>query len=283
VIARATARAIACAAALLTGGCGETVPQRSAEPSLAGPIVFDGAPDVSAPSAFAAEEFVRFHPRVRARIDRSGEAVALQRLCRGEVDVVHATRRPPSCPGGGPQLRAATVAVDALAVVAHPAARWPRCLAVAEVRRLLAAASPAVRVIGADRARGYGPLRSRKGEGAPLFPPDDAQIVRAVMRDRAAIGFVGAGVLRRHGAGVRSVSIAEAGTCTAPTPSRIRAGAYGALSRSVLLVFRADVVRSPRTHAFLRFAVSSSEAIADAALLVPARADDRRRAAQAVA
>lgn len=278
--------ALVCAG-LLAAGCGGGQRGSAGAGVLSGSVVVDGAPEASSISEYAAEEFVRFHPEVRVRVDRSGEAVALERLCRREVDVVHATRPPASCPGGRPTLRAAEVAVDALAVIAHRAGR-ARCLRVAEVRRLLAAArggggaAAPVRVVGAERAATY-PALAPGGGGERVFPPDDAAIAAAVARDPRALGFVGAGWLATAGAvGVRAVAIAEPGGCVRPVAAAIRAGRYRALTRPVLFVFRADVARDARAHSLLRFAVEFSAAVADAALLLPAGVDELRRAEQAV-
>lgn len=274
------ALALVCVGAVVAG-CGASGPP-SGVGNLTGRVVLDGDSDVAAISQFAAEEFVRFHPNVRVRLDRSGEGAALRHLCRGTVDIVHATRESPSCGRGGVELRVARVAVDALAVIVRRDVRWPACMSLSQLRWLVAGSrSPWIRVVGADRARGYSALRGGSDDGVRRFPPADEAVAAAVRRDPGAIGFISAGALPRE-PGVRPVAVAERGGCVGPDSERIRDGSYRTLTRPVLLVFRADVSRNRGAHALLRFAVSEERVILGPALLFAAGRDDHRRAEQAV-
>lgn len=283
-------RAGAAVALLLAGavaGCG-------AGGDLGGRITFDGAPDTAAWSESAGELFAGAHPDVRLRVDRTGEAAGLERLCAGEVDVVHAARAPrpqelAACAAAGHELVDVRVATDGLAVIAHPGARWVRCLPVGAVARLAGPAPPArwralgpgfpdrpVPVVGAAAARAYARLGD-PGAG-PRYPPGEAAILDEVRRTPGAVGFVGVGFAARHADGVRRVAIAERGRCVAPTPGNVRAGRYRALARPVVLAVRRDGLRRPELQAFLRFAAAEQGAISDAALLVALTVEQARRA-----
>lgn len=252
--------------------------------SVAGLVRVDGSSTVYPITEAAAEDFMRSHPgQARITLGVSGTGGGFRKFCRGELDLLDASRaiQPgeiEACRAAGAAFVELPIALDAITVVVNPANDWLRELSVAQLRRLWEPAAEArlvrwnqldptfpdapIRLFGAGADSGtfdyftraiMGQARASRGDYSAS--EDDNLLVTGVAGDPHALGYFGYAYWRENAGRVRAVPIraANADAAVLPDSAAVRDGRYQHLARPVFVYVRAEVLQRPEVRAFAAF------------------------------
>jgi len=253
------------------------------------PVRFEGAS--------AGAPFARAAVAAYAQVQRSGSSVpvyaisgsteALNKLCRGQLDlalVARAAQAPEQagCGEVGASLLAVPVAYDAVTVVANARNPFLKVISVEELRNIWSAESQGRRVrwrqINPDWADA--PLKLMApdprsgdavffneailGKGAEsrrdvMTSAEDAVLVRGVARDVHALGFVSLAYLNGNRSRLRAVPVAaRAGSAgVTPSPENVAKGLYKPLSRLLILHVNTRALAQADTAQFAEYLVAN--------------------------
>lgn len=252
-------------------------------------IRIDGSSTVYPLTEAVAEEFALSGARTAVRVGISGTGGGIEKFCRGELDIVNASREMrererAACDAEGiTDILELQVAIDALTVVVSPKDDWAQCLTVAEVRSIFAAdgvtrwsevrpgfPDEPIRVYhpGADSGTFdyfveaiIGPDARHRSDGAAS--EDDNVLLQGVANDAYSIGYFGYAYYREAGQQLRAVAIDAGEGCVEPTYENAFTGDYKPLSRPLLLYTRESALRDPETLAFVDFYLANAAALAE--------------------
>ncbi len=226
----------------------------------------DGSSTLYPLTEAVAEEFQLWaRGRFRVTVAISGTGGGFRRLCRGEADLVNASRpiRPEeerACAAAGVRPLAVPVALDAVTVVVHPANDWVDCLSVDELGRMWAPAAQG-RLTRWSQLRPtwpdiplalYGPGpdsgtydyftaavvgKAGASRGDYTASEDDNVLVLGVSRDPGALGFFGYPYYAQNRDRLKAVAVRdpETGACRTPSPDNVQANRYRPLARLLWL------------------------------------------------
>jgi phosphate transport system substrate-binding protein len=282
-----------CFLSLLLAACGGR--------QLEGVVRVDGSSTVYPITEAAAEEFMRARPgQARITLGVSGTGGGFQKFCRGELDMVDASRpvqpeEVAACAAAGIEFIELPLAFDAITLVVHPGNDWLQFLDLAQLRRIWepAAQGRVTRWNQIDPAFPDAPLRlfgagtdsgtfdyfteavmgqARASRGDFTASEDDNLLVRGVAGDRHALGFFGYAYYRAHAGSLRAVPIRPAPGEAAVLPGRdsVRSGDYRPLSRPVFLYINAAALAEREAvRAFADFFLEEVSELVDEVGFVP--------------
>ncbi|CAN5784236.1 PstS family phosphate ABC transporter substrate-binding protein [soil metagenome] len=288
--------AVAAFAVMLTA-CGGS---DSGEQTLqGGSVQIDGSSTVYPISEAVAEEFGIAHGgAVRITIGLSGTGGGFKRFCTGETEISNASRHIADaerelCAQNGVEFLELPVAIDGLAVVAHPDNSFVQCLTVAELRSIW---EPGSQINNWSQVREgfpnqplklYGPgtnsgtfdyfteaLMGEAGASRGDFTAseDDNVLVQGVQNDVNALGYFGYAYYIENEESLRALGVDNGDGCVTPDPEAVKSGRYAPLSRPLFIyVNRADLER-PEVAQFVRFYLENAAALVPEVGYVPLEA-----------
>ena len=246
---------------------------------LEGEIQVDGSNTVLPHSASVAEEFVWRNNQVDIPVRGSGTGAGFQLFCNGSTEVQNASRtikddEADLCAGNDVEYVELEVALDGLAIYAHPENDWCDCLTIEELQRIWEPGSAVetwsdVRsewpdepfdLYGRDPASGtfdyftetingeVGAIRSDYSPSA-----DTNVIIRGVRGDRYALGFGGAGYYYENEDDLKLIGVDGGDGCREPTLDSVETEEYQPLTRPLFAYVRKDALAREEVRAFARF------------------------------
>jgi phosphate transport system substrate-binding protein len=287
--------AAAFAAVLLTTACGSGSPTSR----MAGSIEIDGSSTVYPITEAVAEEFgAATGGSVRVMVGFSGTGGGFKRFCTGETQISNASRHIKDserelCEANGIEYLELPVAIDGLAVVAHPQNAAAECLTVEELRRIW---EPGSRIDNWSQVRAgfpgaplklYGPgtnsgtfdyfTEAIMGQERAIRPDftaseDDNVLVKGVEGDRAALGYFGYAYYAENASRLRAVAVDNGNGCVLPTPETVRGGQYAPLSRPLFIYVSRTALERPEVAEFVRFYMEQAPLLVPEVGYVPADA-----------
>jgi phosphate transport system substrate-binding protein len=245
---------------------------------LSGTIEIDGSSTVY-PITVAEEFGAETGGSVRVMVGFSGTGGGFRRFCNGETEITNASRHirqseSELCEQNGVEYVEMQVAIDGLAVVAHPQNEFVQCLTVEELRRMWEPGSQVtnwsqVRAgFPNQRLRLYGPGtnsgtfdyfteavmgQERASRTDFTASEDDNVLVQGVEGDRSALGYFGYAYYHENANRLRVVAIDSGQGCVTPTPETVASGEYAPLSRPLFIYVRRDALERREVAEFVRF------------------------------
>lgn len=255
---------------------------RGESSDLEGEIKVDGSDTVLPHSAALAEEFQWRNNRVMIPVRGSGTGAGFQRFCADETHLQNASRavlddERTQCAANGVEFVELDIALDGIAVIAHPDNDWCDCLTVDELSRIWERGSNVetwsdvrpddpsfpdeeIELFGRDTASGtfdyftraitgeIGNVRSDYSASS-----DTNVIVRGVRGDEHALGFGGAGYYYENEDELKLLGVDNGEGCVKPTRKSVETGSYQPLSRMMYLYIKREELRRPEVREFVRF------------------------------
>ena len=249
---------------------------------LSGEVRVDGSNTVLPHSASVAEEFMWKNNQVIVPVRGSGTGAGFQQFCNGSTEVQNASREirddeQSQCEENDVEWLELEVALDGLAIYAHPDNDWCDCLTVEELRRIWEPNSDVetwsdvrpddpdfpdeeISRFGRDTASGTfdyftEAIMGNVGEITNDYSPsaDTNVIIRGVRGDRHSIGFGGAGYYFENEDDVKLIGVDNGDGCTYPTRENVESEVYQPLTRPLFAYFRRDALEREEVRAFARF------------------------------
>jgi phosphate transport system substrate-binding protein len=253
-------------------------------PPLSDPVIVDGSSTLRPLTEAVAADFMKSHRGTQVTLSSSGTVDGFARFCRGELDVVDAsrpvtTREQTACEAGGVTFIELPVAHDALTVIVHANNVWAASLTVSELRTLWEPAAEK-RITRWNQVRpdwpdeeialfGPGPESgtfdyftdvvmgtadaSRKDYTASA---DDQVIVDGVAGNPQGLGYLGYSYFDRNRARVRAVAIDDGNDSIGrgpiePSPQAVGRGIYRPFARPLFVYVNTERLRRPEVKAFI--------------------------------
>jgi phosphate transport system substrate-binding protein len=284
-------------AGLVATACGSGDAGRRSD--LSGTIEIDGSSTVYPVTEAVAEEFgAETGGSVRVMVGFSGTGGGFRRFCNGETQISNASRHIGAterdlCAQNGIEYVEMQVAIDGLAVVAHPANGFLDCLTVEELRRVW---EPGSQVNNWAQVRDgfpdaplklYGPGTNsgtfdyfteaimgteRASRSDFTASEDDNVLVAGVEGDRTALGYFGYAYYAENAGRLKSIAIDNGAGCVQPTPENVEAGTYAPLARPLFIYVNRSALERPEVAEFVRFYMEHAPALVGEVGYVPADA-----------
>lgn len=271
------------AALLLLAAC-EPVPSAARQQVIS----MDGSSTLFPLAEAFAEDFQQQH-QVAVAVASSSSSGGLNKLCHGELDIAAASRpitrsEMQQCQHAGVEYVELPVALDAIAVVVHPANSWLHCLSPQQLKHIWQPEAQgvltswqqidsrfpanAVRLYGAGVSSGtydyfttaiVGRRHASRGDYAAS--EDDNMTVRGIAGDRQALGFMGLSYYLENKQQLKVVAIRQPdGQCRQPEIEHARRGQYKPLTRVLLLyVSKAALLQKPVLQQFVTYMLDSGQ------------------------
>ncbi len=250
------------------------------ESDLSGEIRVDGSNTVLPHSASVAEEFMWKHNDVIVPVRGSGTGAGFQQFCNGSTEVQNASRtiseddEEPICEENGVEWVRLEVALDGLAIYAHPDNAWCDCLTVEELEAIW---EPNTEVetwsdireewpdeelsrYGRDTASGTfdyftEAITGNVGAITNDYSPsaDTNVIIRGVSGDIGAIGFGGAGYYYENEDDLKLIAVDDGDGCVLPERETVEQEEYTPLTRPLFAYFRRDALEQEEVREYGRF------------------------------
>lgn len=265
-------------------------------------IRVDGSSTMFPLAEAIAEEFQKSNPS-RVVIGIYGTGGGFKKLCRGEIDLVNASRpitqqEIESCQTSGIDFIELPVAYDALTIIVHPDNDFIESISLDELRTIWGSGSQGtvkrwnqVNPFWPDRPlRLYGPgadsgtfefftraimgsVKASRGDYAAS--EDDNQIVRGVSGDIGALGYLGFAYALKNRAMIKTVpiEITKAGKPVLPTIENVLAGDYHPLSRPLFIYINASSAESANVSEFINFYLQHKLPLIAEVSLIPLPSD----------
>ncbi len=254
-------------------------------PNLAhsSPIVrIDGSSTVYPIIEAVAEDFqIAKRGAIRVTVGISGTGGGFKKFCRGELDIVNASRpitelEMDACKKTGVQYVEMPVAIDALTVVVNPRNTWSRTMTVDELKQFWEPAAqgkishwnqvnPAwperpVKLFGPGADSGTFEYfteaivgRAKSSRGDFTASEDDNVLVQGVASDMYALGFFGFAYYIENSKRVHAVAIDSGNGGVIPSAQTVGDGSYQPLSRPVFIYVNAQSTAKPEIQEFVKF------------------------------
>lgn len=258
-------------------------------PALAD-VTIDGSSTVFPVSEAFAEEF-QIDTGVRVTVGISGTGGGFRRFCRGETDITGASRpisasEMEACEAAGIEFIELPIALDALAVIVHPANDWAACMTIAELKTMWEPEAQG-RIDNWNQVRDsfpdaglslYGPGvdsgtydyftaavvgKEHSSRGDFTATEDDNIIIQGVSNDPGALGFLGLAYLTENLGRVKPVGIErDDGSCVLPSVEAARDASYQPLSRPLFMyVNRAHADDNDGVRRYVEFVLDPHSAV----------------------
>ncbi len=272
------ARYSACAAAIIGLTACQPVPSVGRQQVIS----IDGSSTLFPLAEAFAEDFQHMSSFAVA-VGSSSSSGGLNKLCHGEIDIAAASRpitqsEMQQCQQAGIEYVELPVALDAIAVVAHPANTWLSCLSPQQLKQVWQPQSQGMltswqqvnqafpdrplRLYGAGVSSGtydyftaaiVGKRHASRGDYAAS--EDDNMTVRGVAGDRQALGFMGLSYYLENKQKLKAVAIQQPdGQCRLPETQQVQGGQYKPLTRVLLMyVSKSALVQKPVLGQFVAY------------------------------
>lgn len=271
------------AALMLLAAC-EPVPSAARQQVIS----MDGSSTLFPLAEAFAEDFPQ-QQHVAIAVSSSSSSGGLNRLCHGELDIAAASRpitqsEMQQCQHAGVAYVELPVALDAIAVVVHPANGWLNCLSPQQLKQIWQPQAQgvltswqqidprfpakALRLYGAGVSSGtydyftaaiVGRRHASRGDYAAS--EDDNMTVRGIAGDRQALGFMGLSYYLENKQQLKVVAIRQPdGQCRQPEIQHAQRGKYKPLTRVLFLyVSKAALLQKPVLQQFVAYMLDSRQ------------------------
>jgi len=249
----------------------------------ASPIVrIDGSSTVYPIVEAVAEDFqIAKRGSVRVTVGISGTGGGFKKFCRGELDVVNASRpitqlEMQTCKKAGIQYIEMPVAIDALTVVINPKNNWSKSMTVDELKQFWkpeaqgqitkwSQVNPAwpdetIKLFGPGADSGtfdyfteaiVGKAKSSRGDFTAS--EDDNVLVQGVASDMHALGFFGFAYYIENKNKIHAVAVDNGKGGVIPSVQTVEDGSYQPLSRPIFIYVNAGSTGKPEIRDFVQF------------------------------
>lgn len=214
-------------------------------------------------------------------VNISGSGGGFMKFCRGEIDIVNASRpilknEMKNCQDSGVQYMEIPVAFDALTVVIHPDNNWSTSMTVTDLKRIWEPAAqgsvtqwnqinpawPAepIKLYGADRDSGtydyfteavVGKVKSSRTDF--VKSENDNVLVTSVAGDKYGLGFLGFAYYGENQSKVNPVAIDNGKGAILPSTETVEDGSYQPLSRPVFIYVKMKSAEKREVKEFVEF------------------------------
>ncbi|WP_371300365.1 PstS family phosphate ABC transporter substrate-binding protein [Nitrosomonas sp.] len=249
----------------------------------ASPIVrIDGSSTVYPIIEAAAEDFqIAKRGAVRVTVGISGTGGGFKKFCRGELDIVNASRpitelEMEACKKTGVQYIEMPIAIDALTVVINPRNTWSKTMTVDELKQFWEPAAqrkinnwsqvnPAwpdkkIKLFGPGADSGTFEYfteaivgRAKSSRGDFTASEDDNVLVQGVASDMYALGFFGFAYYIENKNKINAVAVDSGDGGVIPSVKTVENGSYQPLSRPVFIYVNAESRNKPEIQDFVKF------------------------------
>lgn len=251
--------------------------------SQASPIVkIDGSSTVFPITEAVAEDFqISKRGTVRVTVGISGTGGGFKKFCRGEIDIVNASRpitdsEMETCKQQGIQYIEMPIAYDALTVVINPKNDWSKTITTAQLKKIWEPEAqgkvthwnqidPAwpdskIKLYGPGADSGtfeyfteaiVGKAKSSRGDFTAS--EDDNVLVQGVASDHNALGFFGFAYYIENAKKITAVTVDSGNGGVLPSAVTVENGSYTPLSRPLFIYVHAAAVEKKEVVDFLNF------------------------------
>jgi phosphate transport system substrate-binding protein len=278
------------------------------EQELSGSIAIDGSSTVFPFAQAAAEQFMGENPGVRITVGQSGTGGGFEKFCAGETQISTASRpidpdeEVPLCEENGVSYKEAQVASDGIAVVTNKDLQV-KCMATRQLEELWQRGSDVKSLRDIDSSFPsrtlslFGPgtdsgtfeffteeINGEEGNTRRDYQPseDDNVLVQGVSGDPGGLGYFGFSYYQANQDKLNAVQVDGGDGCVTPTLETIQSGAYKPLSRPLFMYPSDKALQDPAARAFMDYALSNHQQIAEAAEIVPMSQEDAQESRRAL-
>lgn len=256
----------------------------SAYAANATPIVkIDGSSTVFPITEAVAEDFqIAKRGAIRVTVGISGTGGGFKKFCRGEIDIVNASRpitdvEMEACKQTGVQFIEMPIAFDALTVVINPKNTWSKTITVEELKKIWEPSAQG-KVINWNqinpswpdkKIKLYGPGadsgtfeyfteavvgKAKSSRGDYTASEDDNVLVQGVASDIYALGFFGFAYYIENNKKITAVAVDNGnGMGVLPSPETVENNSYKPLSRPIFIYVNAKSTEKPEIIEFVNF------------------------------
>lgn len=245
-------------------------------------IKIDGSSTVYPITKAAADKFqISKKNAIIVTVDISGSGGGFKKFCRGEIDIVNASRpilknEIKDCKNSRVQFVEIPVAFDALTVAVHPENTWSTTMTVAELKKMWEPAAqgkitkwnqinPAwpdesFNLYGADTDSGtfdyfteaiVGKIKSSRNDFTES--ENDNVLVEGVTSNKNGLGFFGFAYYIEDQTKVTAVAINNGKGGILPSVETVENGNYQPLSRPIFIYVNAKAIEKPEIKEFVEF------------------------------
>ena len=256
----------------------------------AGMVKIDGSSTVFPITEAVAEDFQNAQRgTTRVTVGISGTGGGFKKFCRGETDIVDASRpilqkEMEDCKKAGVQYVEMPVAFDALTVVVNPKNSWIKSITVAELKKMwepeaqgkitrwnqINSAWPdeAIKLYGAGADSGtfdyfteaiVGKAKSSRGDFTAS--EDDNVLVQGVASDKNGLGFFGFAYYFENQKKITAVPIDAGKGAVLPSAKTVEDGTYQPLSRPIFIYVNIKSAERPEVRQFVEFYMKNAPAL----------------------
>jgi phosphate transport system substrate-binding protein len=270
--------------------------------SLSGTVKVDGSSTVYPITEAVSEEFGAANPSVKVPVGISGTGGGFEKFCRGELDVVNASRaikekEKENCGSAQIEYLQLPIAYDAITVVVNPKNTWVQSITVQELKTLWEPAAQG-KIMKWSQVRAgwpdtpvhlFGPGadsgtfdyftevivgKEDASRGDFTSSEDDNVLVKGVESDVNALGFFGIAYYNENKAKLRVVPVDDGKSDNGdgpihPSIETVLQGQYLPLSRPLFIYVRKDSLNRPEVNAFANFYVENAKILAREVGYVP--------------
>ncbi|MBX3630665.1 MAG: PstS family phosphate ABC transporter substrate-binding protein [Nitrosomonas sp.] len=245
-------------------------------------VRIDGSSTVYPIIEAVAEDFqILKRGAIRVTVGISGTGGGFKKFCRGELDIVNASRpitelEMEACKKVGVQYVEMPVAIDALTVVVNPRNTWSGTMTVDELKQFWEPAAqgkithwnqvnPAwpdkqIKLFGPGADSGTFEYfteaivgRAKSSRGDFTASEDDNVLVQGVASDMYALGFFGFAYYIENNKRIHAVAIDSGNGGVIPSAQTVGNGSYQPLSRPVFIYVNARSTTKPEIREFVKF------------------------------
>lgn len=255
-----------------------------------GIVKIDGSSTVYPITEAVAEDFqIAKKGAIRVTVGISGTGGGFKKFCRGEIDIVNASRpilkkEMDDCKAAGIQYVEMPVAYDALTVVVNPKNDWSKVITVAELKKIWEPAAqgtitkwnqvnPAwpdvtIKLYGAGADSGtfdyfteaiVGKAKSSRGDYTAS--EDDNVLVQGVASDKNGLGFFGFAYYVENQKKIKAVAVDGGKGGILPSAKTVEDGSYQPLSRPILIYVNIKAAEKPEVRELVEFYMKNAETL----------------------
>lgn len=227
---------------------------------------------------------------IKVTVGISGTGGGFKKFCRGEIDIVNASRpiqrtEMKACSKAGAPYVELPVAFDALTVVVNPKNTWSKTMTVAELKKIwepaaqgkitrwnqvnpawpdetfkLYAAGPDSGTLDYFTQAIVGKAKSSRGDFTAS--EDDNVLVQGVANDKNALGFFGFGYYVKNQDKVSAVAVDDGRNGgVIPSVETVEDGTYQPLSRPIFIYVNMKAAEKPEIKAFVAFYMKNASTL----------------------
>ncbi|UNG17412.1 PstS family phosphate ABC transporter substrate-binding protein [Stutzerimonas zhaodongensis] len=243
-------------------------------------LLIDGSSTVYPLTREAIKRFQRARPGHPINVEFSGTTAGFRRFCAGETDINDASREmnaeeQAECAKNDVRYRQIPLAMDSIAVVAHPSNHWAKDITVDELKALWAPDAEGrvtrwnqirpewpdrpVKLFGRGQDSGTYDVFTREIVGAThrsrqdyTASEDEEQLANGIAAEPDALGFFGIGAYHRHWDELKLLAVDNGNGPVYPTLATVSEGRYQPLTRPLFVYLNEESLqRKPITRAFV--------------------------------